>query len=138
MPTAIADRQLHAALFQSGEQAFCGNVSNQCILREWAATEAADGRIETAAAGVIRSKYFQFSLGGRAVEVHADVVVGGTVTDSNTLSNQIRTRDTDGVSKRNGLYTEIDKFIERLAKFRFIPRVAIRVSKRHRNVNDSS
>jgi hypothetical protein len=39
----ITDRQLYAALFQSGEQAFCGNVSNQCILREGASTKPADG-----------------------------------------------------------------------------------------------
>src|SRR6476659_4212176 len=72
----IANMQHYASFCQSGEQAFSRNVSNQCILREWATTKAADSRIKTAAAGVICGQHFRFSLAGRAMEMHADVSVG--------------------------------------------------------------
>src|SRR5262249_54367135 len=96
----LTDQQLSAGLWQSSEQAFRRNISNQRILCERASAKAADGRIETAATCIVSSKYFWCGFAGHTVKMHADVAVG-VLADRGIkhTPNQIRTGHPNSVSE---------------------------------------
>src|SRR6266487_3950793 len=76
---------------------------------------------------------------GCAVKMHADVVVGVLLRDRlDHAVNQIRARNSDGVSQRNGPDTNRRQFLYCLAHLTLIPRIAVWISERHRNVSNDA
>ena len=73
------------------------------------------------------------------MKMHANVVVGILIRDwCDQVRNHIRIGHADRVSERNGSNTNADKFLHCSAHFILIPRIAVRISERHGNVNDDA
>src|SRR6266480_6545692 len=124
-------------LLKRGDHAFCGNVSDQRVLRKWASAKTTDSGIKATTTGIVRRKQFGYSILGGAMKVHANIIVGVLAGHRfDYTSNKITARDCDSVSERNRSNTYADQSLNCLPDFILIPRIAIRISERHRNVND--
>src|SRR5262249_54333732 len=127
----------YTALLKRRDYALCGNVSDERVLREWTTTKPAEGRIETPATCIICGENFLSSTISRAVQMHTNIAL--LVFARHPLhhaGDQIRGCYANGVCERDGSNSQADYLLDSRAHLGLIPRIAVRISERHRNIND--
>src|SRR5439155_2679979 len=96
--------QIRSTLTQPFQNFLRRNVSYQCVLRERAASQAAEGRIETTETGLVWGRNVLYCWIRPAVQVHADFqVVVLCDHRGNQVTNLMRSSQTDRIRERNRL-----------------------------------
>src|SRR5579871_421373 len=131
--------QLRAMPAQYFYDFFRRNVSNQSILREWAASESAECRVKTAATCVVGSQDFFSRLVRATVQMDSDIKVVVLVEyRAHQIANLLGRGETHGICQRDHVQIFGFEQIESIDNFIWTPGITIGIPKGHGYVDNDS